>query len=418
MDLEERARTLYRGAALAPMVRACSTPLRTLALQYGADFVYTEELIDRSITSTVRVVNITLNTIDYVKDTSLLSKKVQKRLQLEHDRPSLLLRIDPKVEADKLVVQIGSGNPELALAAAKHVYQDFAGLDINMGCPKKFSVSGGMGSALLSDPDRAVRIIKALRSEIPRPVSCKIRLLKDTAATLHYMEAMISAGVHAIAIHARRVGDESTQPADWKSLEEILGLIRPKYPNLPLLLNGDFYTRPEISDMLEKTGADGVLLARPALYNTSLFKKPSEELEEKTNVVQEYLRHAVKYDAHYKNVKYVVCEMMSNRRTPSPRTPFLPQVFPGGQSVGSVCNCHSLQEMLQLWNVNWSENKPTNGNNQNASTSLSSGEHKYDDSYLLERLDEPKKGEPEAKRVRLDDDDGNGKISDTVEKDN
>jgi hypothetical protein len=29
---------------------------------------------------------------------------------------------------------------------------DVAGIDINMGCPKKFSVHGGMGAALLSNP--------------------------------------------------------------------------------------------------------------------------------------------------------------------------------------------------------------------------------------------------------------------------
>ena len=74
-DLEEKAQELYRGGCLAPMVRASTTPLRTLALHYGANAVYTEEMIDRSITATVRVVNDTLHTIDYVKDTASLSKK-------------------------------------------------------------------------------------------------------------------------------------------------------------------------------------------------------------------------------------------------------------------------------------------------------------------------------------------------------
>lgn len=31
--------------------------------------------------------------------------------------------------------------------------KDVAAVDINMGCPKSFSVSGGMGAALLSKPD-------------------------------------------------------------------------------------------------------------------------------------------------------------------------------------------------------------------------------------------------------------------------
>ena len=52
---------------------------------------------------------------------------------------------------------------------------------MNIGCPKKFSVSGGMGSALLSDPKRACDIISTLRRNIGGniPVSAKIRLLDE-----------------------------------------------------------------------------------------------------------------------------------------------------------------------------------------------------------------------------------------------
>ena len=45
-SIEEIANEIYCGVGLGPMVRASTTPLRTLALKYGADFVYTEELIE------------------------------------------------------------------------------------------------------------------------------------------------------------------------------------------------------------------------------------------------------------------------------------------------------------------------------------------------------------------------------------
>lgn len=106
-SLTEKAAALYQGEALAPMVRASTTPLRTLAINYGADFVYTEELVDRSLSSTVRMENKVLNTIDYVKDTRSLSKKVQRRLAREGNAPALMLRIDPEKERGKLVCQIG-----------------------------------------------------------------------------------------------------------------------------------------------------------------------------------------------------------------------------------------------------------------------------------------------------------------------
>jgi hypothetical protein len=37
-----------------------------------------------------------------------------------------------------------------SIAARCH---DVAAIDINMGCPKSFSLSGGMGAALLSKPE-------------------------------------------------------------------------------------------------------------------------------------------------------------------------------------------------------------------------------------------------------------------------
>ena len=94
----DKARLLYRGAALAPMVRASTTPLRILALQYGADFTYTEELVDRSLSQTIRVENKELQTIDYIKDPATLSKKTRKKLQADNNRPCLILRIDPRLE--------------------------------------------------------------------------------------------------------------------------------------------------------------------------------------------------------------------------------------------------------------------------------------------------------------------------------
>lgn len=42
---------------LAPMVRAGRTPLRCLALEYGADLVYTEEIVDQKLLKCTRVRN-------------------------------------------------------------------------------------------------------------------------------------------------------------------------------------------------------------------------------------------------------------------------------------------------------------------------------------------------------------------------
>ena len=146
------------------MVRASTIPLRSLAYKYGADFAYTEEFIDRSLSSTQRVVNTSLGTIDYVKfDPNHHTRITTTRRKVSKGHDSLLLlRIDPALERHRLVCQIGTGSAPHALQAAVKVHQDVAAIDINMGCPKKFSTSGGMGSALLQDPDRACEIIRTI----------------------------------------------------------------------------------------------------------------------------------------------------------------------------------------------------------------------------------------------------------------
>lgn len=413
IPVDQKAALLYNGEALAPMVRASTTPLRMLAFSYGADFCYTEELMDRSLIETIRIENSVLKTIDYVKDVSKMAPKQQRKL-LQDGGPALYLRIDPKKERGKLVCQIGSGEAELAVAAARHVHRDVSAIDINMGCPKKFSVSGGMGSALLSDPDRACRIVRAVVDNVsssnsanPIPVSVKIRLLKDTQSTIDFISALINTGgAHAVAIHGRRVEDADVKAANWDELEQVVALTKSKFPTTPILINGDFYTRDEFTKFRQNTGASGVLLARPALYNTSIFKKPTPEIQstvgfdctvhgyksplllDRTTVIQDYLREAVKYDAHFKNIKYVICEMMNSRRAPHARTPHLPQVFESGRSIGTTCACTSLPDICQLWNVNfhteWQRWRPDIQQGGTQTThDLATGDHKYLDSYLL-----------------------------------
>lgn len=66
---------------LAPMVRGSLLPLRLLALKYGADLVYTDEIIDFEMLKTKRKVNGTQirsklsdKLINFLKPTQMLSE--------------------------------------------------------------------------------------------------------------------------------------------------------------------------------------------------------------------------------------------------------------------------------------------------------------------------------------------------------
>ena len=124
---------------LAPMVRLGILPMRLMALKYGADLVFTPELIDKKLIKTSRIQNgipififpkmtikiDVLGTVDFI----------------ESDTQKCCLRIHP-TEKSKLILQIGTADPVLALQAALKVADDVVGVDVNCGCPKKFSVAG------------------------------------------------------------------------------------------------------------------------------------------------------------------------------------------------------------------------------------------------------------------------------------
>ena len=80
---------------------------------------------------------------------------------------ALVFRTKPSVERGKPIFQLGSSSPELAVAGAKLIAADVDGIDLNMGCPKSFSMKG-MGAALLKTPTVACDIIKALRTNFLR----------------------------------------------------------------------------------------------------------------------------------------------------------------------------------------------------------------------------------------------------------
>ena len=64
---------------------------------------------------------------------------------------SILLRINPFVEKNRLIHQLGTGEAKLVLEAATKVINGVKGIDVNKGYPRKSSIGGGIYSALLND---------------------------------------------------------------------------------------------------------------------------------------------------------------------------------------------------------------------------------------------------------------------------
>ena len=185
------------------MVRAGTLPLRLLALSYGADTVWGEEIVDRRIIGAQRIENTLLGTIDYVSAGALAFRTCA-------------------AERGRIIFQIGTSDPSYALAAARTVERDVAAIDINMGCPKRFSLQGNMGAALLSCPALACDIVRAVATGVSVPVSAKIRLLESVSETVELAKQLEQAGAAALTVHARYRGTASQEPAMWEHIKPLV----------------------------------------------------------------------------------------------------------------------------------------------------------------------------------------------------
>jgi tRNA-dihydrouridine synthase 2 len=100
---------------------------------------------------------------------------------------------------------------------------DVAAIDINMGCPKEFSIKGGMGAALLSQPEKVRNIISTLVKGCSIPITAKIRLLSKHEDTLAFCKMLQECGVAAIGIHGRT---RTQRPRHANNNEAIAALVK------------------------------------------------------------------------------------------------------------------------------------------------------------------------------------------------
>ncbi|KAK6726412.1 hypothetical protein RB195_004622 [Necator americanus] len=301
---------------LAPMVRAGRTPLRVLALNYGADLCYTEEIVDQKLLSSKRVVNNTLGTIDYC----ILD--------------DIVLRIAPSREQKRCILQIGTNNGCSAAQVAKIIGTDVAGIDVNMGCPKPFSVHSGMGAALLTRVDRIKEILTTLTTVSQVPVSCKIRVLDDQSETLNLVREIEKCGVAAIGVHGRRKDERDPHPCRLNEIREIARTV-----SIPVIANGgsgEISCYEDILKFRDETGASSVMIARKALSCPSLFRH--EGVLPFDEDVVNFLGLACEFDENYTMTKYVVQRILGGKQESDPR---------GRQTVLAGSN----QEICRAWGV-------------------------------------------------------------------
>lgn len=301
----------YRGkVVLAPMVRSGELPSRLLALKYGADLVWGPETIDRAIIGAARRVNPRNNTIEFTRVPSNGGRDDQPK------KENVIYRIDPEGEKGKLIFQMGTASPELAVQAAKVVASDVSGIDVNSGCPKPFSTSGGMGAALLRTPDKLVSILEALVREVGNPyqigISVKIRLLETPEMTESLVKRLVATGITGLTIHCRTTPMRPRERAIREQLKMIVDTCH--NAGVACVMNGDVTSRDNALALMKEYGADGAMIATSAEKNPSCFHTDAEGgLLPWREVVQEYLKECIRVENRFGNTKFLL-NMMINAK--------------------------------------------------------------------------------------------------------
>lgn len=234
-----------------------------------------------------------------------------------------------------MILQIGTASVERALATAKHVEKDVAGIDINMGCPKEFSVKGGMGVALMANLENAKKILGTLVQNISVPVTCKIRIKDTVEETINVVNELASTGIKAIGIHGRTRDERprhNCHPDIIKAVAEAI--------EIPVIANGGSKEILKYSDILKfkkECGVSSVMLARAAQWNVSIFRK--DGLLPIDDVIKAYLKLSVDYDNAPHNSKYCIQGILRELQESE-----LGRKFLDAQTLEQLCDVWDLKD--------------------------------------------------------------------------
>ena len=245
--------------ALAPMAGYTNSAFRQICKVYGADVVYSEMASATAL--------------------NFRGKKTLKFLEFnKNERP--------------YVVQIFGNDPKYFQNAAKVITERIKpdGIDINMGCPAKKVFSNGSGAALMGDIEKTREIIKETVKGTNLPVSIKVRSKVDNVTAYKFVKKIKDLPISAIMVHGRSLSQGFAGEINYLQIKKIK-LLYKKETKLPIgslvscvgvpviLANGGINTPEDAVKMLERTGADGIGIARGALTKPWLFSQTKEFLE-------------------------------------------------------------------------------------------------------------------------------------------
>jgi len=223
-------------------------------------------------------------------------------------RPNLLKKLRMTAMERPLIAQLWGKNPEnfqktaaeiadgtLAREAGAPEGVNFAGVDLNMGCPVKAVVQNGCCSALIDNRELAVAIIQATQAGAASrlPVSVKTRLgSREVDYTWH--ELLLQQKLNMLTIHGRTRVQMSAVPADWDKIGEVRALRDKLAPDTLFVGNGDVESYAHAQELAAKHQLDGIMIGRGIFSDPFVFAEdspwPAYSREQRINLYTKHVK--------------------------------------------------------------------------------------------------------------------------------
>lgn len=169
-----------------------------------------------------------------------------------------------------LVVQLFGSEPDImARAMDTLLSRGFEYFDLNAGCPVSKVLKTGSGAALLKDPELLVRLAGVMvRIAGAGRVGVKLRsgFSAGENTALDLARPLEDAGAAWLALHPRTARQGFSGQAQWPEIAALKARV-----SIPVLASGDLLDAAAARRCLEATGANGVLFARGALHDPTIF---------------------------------------------------------------------------------------------------------------------------------------------------
>lgn len=201
---------------------------------------------------------------------------LMKKMQFtQHETPlfAQLWGLKPE-NFQKVAEQIADGTYARELGLPEGI--NFAGIDLNMGCPAKSEVQNGACSALIKNKPLAEQIIKATQVGVGGrlPVSVKTRLgFNELDYSWH--EFLLEQKLDMLTIHGRTKKEMSKVPANWDCIGHVREMRDELSPDTLIVGNGDVTDYRHGLELATKYELDGIMIGRGVFHDPFVFSRDS-----------------------------------------------------------------------------------------------------------------------------------------------